>query len=155
MNTRRCVYNELASSLHLPLLSLTPLTLPSTPTYKRPRTTEQLEEEHSELTENTKLLADDLECISNELDQMKKKMESKSSSVTDATPLVDIRAAIQRLKKENKEMDIRIGVLDYELIQARMAEAKGSQELSTSRGISDDEESGDDEEEEGVDSLHS
>ena len=80
-------------------------------------------------------------------------MESKSSSVTDATPLVDIRAAIHRLKNENKEMDIRIGVLDYELIQARMAEAKGSQEYSnTSRGISDDEES---EEEEGDDSLHS
>ena len=75
-------------------------------------------------------------------------MESKSSSVTDATPLVEIRAAIQRLKKENKEMDIRIGVLDYELIQARMAEA--NQEYSTSRGISDDdeEESDDDNEEE-------
>ena len=85
-------------------------------------------------------------------------MESKSSSVTDATPLVDIRAAIQRLKKENKEMDIRIGVLDYELIQARMAEVKGSQEISTSRGISDDEESDDDieeDDEEGDYSLHS
>ena len=111
---------------------------------------EQLEEEHSEPTENTKLLADDLECISDELDQMKKKMESKSSSVTDATPLVDIRAAIQRLRKENKEMDIRIGVLDYELIQARKAEAKGSQEFSTSHGVSDDEES-----EEDDDSLYS
>ena len=77
-------------------------------------------------------------------------MESKSSSVTDATPLVDIRTAIQRLRNENKEMDIRIGVLDYELIQARMAEAKGSQEFSTSRGISDDEESDDDEEEDDI-----
>ena len=105
---------------------------------------EQLEEEHSELTENTKLLADDLECISDELDQMKKKMESKSSIVTDATPLVDIRAAIQRLRKENKEMDIRIGVLDYELIQARMAEAK--QDYSPFRGVSDDEEESDDDE---------
>jgi len=74
-------------------------------------------------------------------------MESKSSSVTDATPLVDIRAAIQRLRNENKEMDIRIGVLDYELIQARKAEAaKGSQELSTSHGVSDDEESEEDDE---------
>ena len=75
-------------------------------------------------------------------------MESKSSSVTDATPLVDIRAAIQRLRKENKEMDIRIGVLDYELIQARMAEAKGLQQFSTSRGVSDEDEESDD------DSLH-
>ena len=94
-----------------------------------------------------------MECISDELDQMKKKIESKSSSVTDATPLVDIRAAIQRLKKENKEMDINIGVLDYELIQARMAEAKGSQEISNSRGISDDEESESDDDEE-EDSLY-
>ena len=81
---------------------------------------------------------------------MKKKMESKSSSVTDATPLVDIRAAIQRLRKENKEMDIRIGVLDYELIQAR-TEDKGLQEYSLSRGVSNDDESDDLEE----DSLHS
>ena len=81
---------------------------------------------------------------------MKKKMESKSSIVTDATPLVDIRAAIQRLRKENKEMDIRIGVLDYELIQARMAEAK--QEYRSSHGVSDD---NDEESEEDDDSLHS
>ena len=82
---------------------------------------------------------------------MKKKMESKSSSVTDATPLVDIREAIQRLRNENKEMDMRIGVLDYELIPARMTEAK--QEQSTSRDVSDDEESDDDEEEDDA-SLH-
>jgi len=83
-------------------------------------------------------------------------MESKSSSVTDATPLIDIQAAIQRLRKENKEMDIRIGVLDYELIQARKAEAaKGSQEYSTSRDISDDdEEESDNDNEEDDDSLH-
>ena len=42
---------------------------------------------------------------------MKKKMDEKASGVTDATPLVEIRAAIQRLKKENRELDVRIGLL--------------------------------------------
>ena len=31
--------------------------------------------------------------------------------MTDATPLVETRAAIQRLKKENKELDLHIGIL--------------------------------------------
>ena len=34
--------------------------------------------------------------------------------------LVDIRAAIQRLREENRKLSVRIGVLDYELTCARM-----------------------------------
>ena len=71
----------------------------------------QLEGAHDEHTETTKILSHDLSCISEELDQVKKKMDGKASSMTDASPLVEIRAAIQRLKKENKELDIHIGVL--------------------------------------------
>lgn len=43
--------------------------------------------------------------------------------MTDTAPLVEIRAALQRLKSENKELDIRIGVLDYSLTQVRMNES--------------------------------
>ena len=71
----------------------------------------QLEEAHEEHSENNKILSDDLEYISDELNEMKKKMDGKASSMTDAKPLLEIRAAIQRLKKENKELDVRIGVL--------------------------------------------
>ena len=42
---------------------------------------------------------------------MKKKVDDKASSVTDSSKLVEIRTAIERLRSENKELDIRIGIL--------------------------------------------
>lgn len=42
---------------------------------------------------------------------VKKKIDLKGSSITDSSPLVEIRAALQRLKTENKEFDLRIGIL--------------------------------------------
>ena len=42
---------------------------------------------------------------------MKKKMDDKASSVTDSSALVEIRTAVERLRNENKELDIRIGIL--------------------------------------------
>jgi hypothetical protein len=42
---------------------------------------------------------------------MKKNLDGEASSVSDATPLAEIRAAIQRLRKENKELDVYLGVL--------------------------------------------
>mmetsp|Transcript_25655 Transcript_25655/g.48886 ORF Transcript_25655/g.48886 Transcript_25655/m.48886 type:complete len:131 (+) Transcript_25655:189-581(+) len=79
----------------------------------------RLGDAHNEHSENAKKLSDELECISDELMAGKKKMDGKASSMTDATPLVEIRAAIQRLRKENTLLDTRIGVLDYELTIAR------------------------------------
>jgi len=52
-----------------------------------------------------------LNSITEELDQRKKQIDLKVNSVTDANPLVEIRAAIQRLRKENRELDIHIGML--------------------------------------------
>ncbi|KAL7546294.1 hypothetical protein ACHAWF_015987, partial [Thalassiosira exigua] len=101
----------------------------------------KLEEAHEAHSENTNNLSDDLECISEELSQVKMKMDKKASSTTDATPLVEIRAAIQRLKKENKEMDVRLGILDYELNQARMLEANPQEHSPVNPDESDDEHS--------------
>jgi estrogen-related receptor beta like 1 len=71
----------------------------------------RLEKAHAEHDENATNLSDDLQCLSEELDLMKKKLDGQASSVSDATPLVEIRAAIQRLRKENKELDVYLGVL--------------------------------------------
>lgn len=103
-----------------------------------------LKEEHKVLTENTTHLAWELDVISDELDEMKKKTEEKASSVTDAKPLVEIRKAIQRLRKENRDMDIQIGVLEWELTKARKIEAEISAQEHTNDGL-DDDESDDDE----------
>ena len=39
-----------------------------------------------------------------------------------AAPLVKIKQAIARLKTENTQTDIRIGVLEHVLLQAKMAD---------------------------------
>jgi estrogen-related receptor beta like 1 len=78
-----------------------------------------------------------LQCISDELCQVKKKMDEKASSMTDATPLVEIRAAIQRLKKENNVMNIQIGVLDYELSQAIISQTNPHEHGPSDSGESD------------------
>ncbi|KAL3822327.1 hypothetical protein ACHAXA_002642 [Cyclostephanos tholiformis] len=79
-----------------------------------------LEKAHEEHAENATCLSDDLQCLSEELDRLKKKMNGEASSVSDTTPLVEIRAAIKCLRKENKELDVLLGVLDTELTQARI-----------------------------------
>ena len=86
------------------------------------RQLEQLKEEYDEHRESTAALSEDLVVISEELDEAKKRMNEKAGSMTDAKPLVDIRAAIQRLRSENKQLDVKIGILDYKLTQARTQE---------------------------------
>ena len=56
-------------------------------------------------------LSDDLQCLSDELNRMKKNLDGEATSVSDATPLAEIRAAIQCLQKEIKELDVYLGVL--------------------------------------------
>jgi hypothetical protein len=42
-------------------------------------------------------------------------MDSKGSKMTDTTPLVQIKAALQTLKSEIKNFELRIGVVGYAL----------------------------------------
>jgi hypothetical protein len=71
----------------------------------------RLEEAHEEHAENARNLSDDdLQCLSEELDRMKKKLDGEASSVSDAMPSTEIRAPIQRLRKENKELDVYLGI---------------------------------------------
>ncbi len=70
-----------------------------------------LKEAHEEHNENAANLSNELKSISEELDQVKKNSITDANRVTDSKPLVEIRAAIQRLRKENKELDVHIGVL--------------------------------------------
>jgi len=70
-----------------------------------------LEVAHEEHTENAANLADELQYVTDDLDRMKKSLDGEASMVSDASPMAEIRAAIQRLRNENKELDIYLGVL--------------------------------------------
>ncbi|XP_067010185.2 intraflagellar transport protein 57 homolog isoform X2 [Anabrus simplex] len=58
--------------------------------------------------------------ITEELEAVKQEMEERGSSMTDGTPLVNVKKAITKLKNEVINMDIRIGVLEHSLMQARL-----------------------------------
>ncbi|KAK3887437.1 hypothetical protein Pcinc_008440 [Petrolisthes cinctipes] len=58
--------------------------------------------------------------ISDELDRVKHEMEERGSSMTDGTPLVNIRKALTRVKQEITAMDVRIGVVEQKLLQAKL-----------------------------------
>lgn len=68
------------------------------------------------VTERSRSLAE----ITEELEKVKHEMEDRGSSMTDGAPLVKIKRALDRLKTESTQMDIRIGVIEHILMQARM-----------------------------------
>ncbi|XP_040026768.2 intraflagellar transport protein 57 homolog [Gasterosteus aculeatus] len=70
------------------------------------------------LTERTRVLAG----ISEELERVKQEMEEKGSSMSDGAPVVKIKQSLTKLKQEVLQMDVRIGVVEHTLLQAKLKE---------------------------------
>ena len=58
-------------------------------------------------------------------------MEEKGANMTDGQPLVRIKQAHAKLKKEIVDMDIRLGVLDHMLIVKKLREKRELQKLTS------------------------
>lgn len=72
----------------------------------------------SEVKENEQTKAEMDEMISkltNELENVKIQMEQRGNSMTDGSPLINIKKAVIRLKEEISELDIKIGVMQHTL----------------------------------------
>jgi estrogen-related receptor beta like 1 len=72
----------------------------------------------SEVKENEQIKAEMDETVSkltNELENVKIKMEQRGNSMTDGSPLINIKKAVIRLKEEISELDIKIGVMQHTL----------------------------------------
>ncbi|KRT82878.1 hypothetical protein AMK59_3045 [Oryctes borbonicus] len=74
----------------------------------------------SGVTERTR----ELSKLTDRLETVKQEMEERGSSMTDGTPLVNIKRAISKIKSEIVEMDVRIGVLQCILLQIRVRDKK-------------------------------
>ncbi|XP_076155950.1 intraflagellar transport protein 57 homolog [Alosa pseudoharengus] len=68
------------------------------------------------VTERTRTLAE----ISEELEKVKQEMEEKGSSMSDGAPVVRIRQSLTKLRQESQQMDVRMGVVEHTLLQARL-----------------------------------
>ncbi|XP_076628527.1 intraflagellar transport 57 [Colletes latitarsis] len=66
--------------------------------------------------------------LSEELEHIKKEMDERGSSMTDGTPLINIKKTITKMKNEISEMNVRIGVLEYSLMCARIRDRTQLQE---------------------------
>lgn len=93
-------------------------------------TKERYKQASGGITERARALAE----ITDELERIKMEMEERGSSMTDGTPLSRIKQAIQRLKSDIQQMDIRIGVLQHILLQAKLKAKTDSQRGLTSDG---------------------
>ncbi|XP_066601228.1 intraflagellar transport protein 57 homolog [Prorops nasuta] len=66
--------------------------------------------------------------LTEELEQVKREMDERGSSMTDGTPLINIKKTITKMKSEISEMNIRIGVLEYSLMCSRVKDRSQLQE---------------------------
>ena len=68
-----------------------------------------------------------MKSIDKELDSVKSQMDSRGNSMTDTSPLLDIKKAMSRIKSEVKQMELRIGAVEHTLLQVALQNAgKGS-----------------------------
>lgn len=58
--------------------------------------------------------------VTTELQRIKDEMEDAGQSMTDGSPLIKIKKAMDNIKSDMKNMDIRIGVLEHILLQSKL-----------------------------------
>eukprot|EP00057_Strongylocentrotus_purpuratus_P013718 XP_011668192.1 PREDICTED: intraflagellar transport protein 57 homolog isoform X2 [Strongylocentrotus purpuratus] len=84
---------------------------------------EQYRQASGGVTERTRQLAE----VTEELERIKQEMEERGSSMTDGSPLVKIKQALQRLKNEVIQMDVRVGVVEQNRLQAKLKDKTNMQ----------------------------
>lgn len=76
----------------------------------------ELTKVNNEIKENDREKAEmeeNLSRLTNELENVKIQMEQRGSSMTDGTPLINIKKAVIRLREEIADMDVKIGVMQH------------------------------------------
>ncbi|KAG0581518.1 hypothetical protein KC19_4G257700 [Ceratodon purpureus] len=59
------------------------------------------------------------------LEQVKQKMVEKGNEISDLSPLLQMKSAMQRLRLELREMEVQIGVLEHTFVHVNIRQAKG------------------------------
>uniref|UniRef100_A0AAV2JMN6 Intraflagellar transport protein 57 homolog n=1 Tax=Knipowitschia caucasica TaxID=637954 RepID=A0AAV2JMN6_KNICA len=70
------------------------------------------------VTERTKVLAE----VCEELEKVKQEIEEKGSSMSDGASVVRIKQSVMKLKQETQQMEVRMGVVEHLLLQAKLKE---------------------------------
>ena len=85
---------------------------------------ESLRTQHADLSSTVGRQNEELADLTGRLHATKKSTKDKGRRMTDTTPLIRIKTAIQTVREEMQDMDVRIGVLGHLLLQSQLAMAK-------------------------------
>eukprot|EP00638_Chattonella_subsalsa_P005158 CAMPEP_0117753962 /NCGR_PEP_ID=MMETSP0947-20121206/12551_1 /TAXON_ID=44440 /ORGANISM="Chattonella subsalsa, Strain CCMP2191" /LENGTH=418 /DNA_ID=CAMNT_0005572971 /DNA_START=148 /DNA_END=1404 /DNA_ORIENTATION=+ len=100
----------------------------------------EIEEKYQAVSENVSSLTNDLQDLSDQLNDIKSITDNHGQSMTDTSPLVKIKAALQNIKVEIKNFDIRLGVVGHTLMAAKL-KVNRSNNAKSGRDTNDLEES--------------
>lgn len=82
-----------------------------------------LEEKQKKMGEVVTKLTNEHAKIMESLTQVKQKLVEKGNEISDLSPMLHMKSAMQKLKRELREMEVQIGVLEHSLLQVQ---AKGA-----------------------------
>ena len=51
---------------------------------------------------------------------IKSRMDERGTSMTDTSPLIKIKSALNRIKEERKALDIRLGIVTHTLVAKKL-----------------------------------
>jgi len=80
----------------------------------------EVQERHSKSSETISELTNELGRVTEELEEVKRVLEERGSNISDTSPVVKIKEALQTLKTELTEMEVRIGVVEHSLLQVSL-----------------------------------
>ena len=81
---------------------------------------QEVQDEYNSKSGGLNLLTNQLSQVSDELASLKGKMDERGANMTDTSPLIKIKTALQRIKEERKAMDIKIGITTHTLVAKKL-----------------------------------
>ena len=90
---------------------------------------DSLQTDHTTLSSMVADETQELMDLTARLDATKKSIKDKGRRMTDTTPLIRIKTAIQTVREEMRDMDVRIGILSHLLLQSQLAVAQRNRRM--------------------------
>jgi estrogen-related receptor beta like 1 len=101
----------------------------------------ELEERRQSSSNSVEELSNTLAIVTDRLEEVRSRQESRGNSMTDTKPLMRIKKALKKLKGEMVGMEIRIGVVGHTLMQNKMRTKHSEMDMAPHGGSgSDDDE---------------
>lgn len=99
--------------------------------------------QHQSSSDNVSNLTSELQSLSEQLSEIKEHMDNRGDTMTDTSPLVQIKKALQTVKEEIKTFELRIGVVGHTLMQAKLRNAMNHQGGARSARVAAGDDGGD------------